>query len=218
MHEKEKVIRQPSSRIIALQHISYALTKAYFVISRSRVTATADWTVSPANAHVIASTHVSWLDPFIATTALGWKRLRPLLPCRFMAAPVFMEKPALQKLMLWLGAFPSHQLQGLAYGLDASKTLLDKQQAVVIFPQGKRTTDTRVHRGVAELARHPRTLVVPVLIKRNGRFLGLQSYRIYTGEPFDGSQSSAEEIMARVFELEDRTLWHNKAYDKNSYY
>lgn len=104
--------------------------------------------------------------------------------------------------MLWLGAYPSQPLDNMAYGLDASMTMLDMRQTVVIFPQGKRNPeDKKVHRGVAELAKHPRTLVVPVLIYKKGSFLGLASYLIYTGKPFDAAGLSAEQIMVRVLEL-----------------
>lgn len=199
----EKILSQPPVRITAFQYLSYALTKAYFIISRSTIITTGDWGADAGMRYVIASSHVSWLDPFLATTALGWKRLRPLLPCRFIAAPIFLQKPVLRRIMIWLGAYPSHELRNMAYGLDASLTMLDRKQTVVIFPQGKRNpADKKVHRGVAVLAKHPGTLIVPVLIHRKSHaFLGMTSYLIYTGEPFDGATLSAEEIMAQVLEL-----------------
>ena len=198
----EKVLDQPAARITALQYLSYAVTKTYFLLSRSTIVAHNTWTVAPDRRYVLASTHVSWFDPFLATTALGWRHLRPLLPCRFIATPYFLKKRLLRTAMLWLGAYPSHPFRDMAFGLDASMRLLDKHHTIVIFPQGKRNSvDSKVHRGVAELANHPDTLVIPVLIHKKGHFLGMPSFLIYVGEPFDAAGQSAEAIMAQVFEM-----------------
>jgi 1-acyl-sn-glycerol-3-phosphate acyltransferase len=187
------------------QHLSFAVTKLFFIVSRSRIAVLDDWRVDNQYNYVIASTHVYWFDPFMTTTALGWKRLRPLLPCRFIAAPKFLVRPHLRNAMRHLGSYPSHEFHDWAYGLDASIHLMEQKNTIVIFPEGRITRGARPtpKHGVTTLAKQKGTLVVPVLITpKESRIL--PSFEITVGTPYDASGHSAESIMARIYTLAEK--------------
>lgn len=194
---------EPHWRIAMWQHISFAVTKIFFILSRSRIHVREDWAVDHRYHYVIASSHVYWFDPFMATTALGWKRLRPLLPCRFIAAPKFLERGYLRTTMRQLGSYPSHPYEDWAYGLEASTHLLAQNNTVVIFPEGRITRGTRPapKHGVAVLANQPNVRLVPVHITpRKSKFI--PSFSITVGSPYDASGQSAEQIMEKIYALE----------------
>lgn len=187
--------------MVAMHHISFVITKLFFLITGSRITRRDDWSVVTEVHYVVAANHVFWFDPFMATTALGWKRLRPLLPCRFIAAPKFLQRSYLRTMMRWLGAYPSHGFRDWPYGLDASIELHRQGQTVVIFPQGKMTYDEHLpaKRGVRVLAQLPHTLIIPVNITRKRS--KLPSFVITVGEPFMAAKLDENEIMDRIYQL-----------------
>lgn len=199
---KEPIYDQPRWLIVALQHMAYVITRTYLFVSGSRIIITKPWEVQPNRRYILASTHQSWFDPFVITSALGWKRLRPLLPCRFITAPMFLSKWWLRPAMVALGAYPAYPYRNYPYGIDASKKLLEAGDTVVIFPQGKRTVniEDKPKRGVAELSIIPSTLLIPVYLKMNHRTF-LPSYHVYVGSPFDASSLSPEEIMDFIYKL-----------------
>lgn len=203
----DPVVTQPNWRIVGLQHVSFILTQAYFLLSGSRIKLTSDWRVDPTARYVIASTHLSWFDPFMVTTALGWKRLRPLLPCRFMATPGFLRNRWLRGSMMWLGSYPSHPFRDWSYGIDASKVLLGMHHTIVMFPQGKRTLDRTLpaKRGVAEIANATSAFIIPVLLVRSGSRFGLPSYTITSGAPFLLNTATSTDLMDHIFSLDTQT-------------
>lgn len=194
---------EPRWRISLLQHLSFALTKLYFAISGSKITLSADWQVEPRKHYVIAANHLSWHDPFMVTTALGWKRLHPLLPCRFIAAPKFLKRGWLRSGMKKLGSYPSHEFRDWPFGIDASEGLLQRHNTIVIFPQGRITVerDIEMKRGVSILAEKESTEIVPVLLERAGTRIFMSRFNIQVGTPKNMSGLSANQIMQHVFEL-----------------
>jgi 1-acyl-sn-glycerol-3-phosphate acyltransferase len=201
MEKRVPIYQEPRQSIVALQHLSFVATKIYFFISRSKVIVQEDWLPDPGTRYVIASNHLGRFDPFIVTTALGWKRLRPLLPCRFIAASKFLSLWWLETPMRKLGAYPSHPFKDWPYGLDASVYLLEQDSTVVIFPQGRMTHDRTLpaKRGVKVLAELDDVQVVPVCLAGNGKFF---RQKVIVGTPQNMSRLSADEIMGKIFELD----------------
>lgn len=105
--------------------------------------------------------------------------------------------------MIALGCYPSHEYKDYPFGVEASITLLNAGDTIVIFPQGKRTLDKNAEakRGVSELAKQPSTLVVPVLLHKGRRWF-IPSYSVTIGEPFDGSKTTSQEIMDIIYQLD----------------
>ncbi len=202
MQKQNPIYSEPSWRIIAWQHLSFVITKLFFFVSRSKIKHVGDWSVDRDYHYVIAGTHVFWFDPFMATTALGWKRLRPLLPCRFIAAPKFLHRPWLRAMMRQLGSYPAHSFRDWAYGIDASLQLMNQRHTIVIFPQGRMTQDRSLpaKRGVSVLADQPKTLIVPVHISRQRRGW-LPSFSITVGIPYRAAGAKPDDIMQRIYEL-----------------
>lgn len=199
---KTPIYDEPVWRIVLLQHLSYVVTRLYLTLSASKTYITNDWSVESSKTYVIASSHVSYFDPFVATTALGWRRLRALLPCRFMATPTFLKRRIVGKGMVLLGAFSSHEFHTYPYGIDASLHFIQRGHSVVIFPQGKRTRNQhdKAHRGVSVLANTPNTMIIPVLIDKNNSKL-LPRYTVIVGLPFDGADTPPQEIMKHIYDL-----------------
>lgn len=197
------IYNESRSSIIFLHHLSFIVTKIFFFISGSNIKVRQDWKYDNKYRYVIAANHVYWYDPFVVTTALGWKRLRPMLPCRFIAAPKFLAKWWLRAPMRKLGAYPSHPFLDWPYGIDASVNLLDQGSTIVIFPQGRITRDRTLpaKRGVKILSDMENVLVVPVYMKRTSKGI-FQRYQIVVGEPENMSELSEQEIMNKVFELD----------------
>jgi len=125
-----------------------------------------------------------------------------MLPCRFITAPKFLTNPFMRTLLRQLGSYPSHSFKDWAYGIEASTELLSQKNTIVIFPQGKMTTNPEypAKRGISVLASQSNTLIVPIYIKKKTSLL--KGYRIIVGEPFNGSAKTAEEITKCIYSLD----------------
>jgi 1-acyl-sn-glycerol-3-phosphate acyltransferase len=201
----DPISRQPAWRIIAMQYLSFGLTSIFFWMSASRIRIANDWKPESNVRYIIAANHLAFIDPFVCTTALGWSRLRPLLPCRFMASTRFLGMAWLRGLMVWLGSYPSHEFRDWPRGIAGSEMVFARGHTIVIFPQGRlrRTSEDKVHRGIEVLAAFEQAQVVPVLMRRKKQSLfGIKGYDIVSDRPFDASGMNARQIMDRIYDLE----------------
>jgi 1-acyl-sn-glycerol-3-phosphate acyltransferase len=116
--------------------------------------------VPPTGPVLLVSNHQSHLDPVM----IG------------IACPRQLKYLARQGLFFWpfslwirsLGAVPIDRERGSVGGIKTTLRLLSQDQAVVVFPEGSRTPDGRLHQllaGFCLLARRSGATIVPVAIE-----------------------------------------------------
>jgi 1-acyl-sn-glycerol-3-phosphate acyltransferase len=107
---------------------------------------------------IIAPVHRSFAD-FAFTGLLTRRKLF------FMAKDDLWRRRALGRLMLALGAFPVHRDGADREALRRAQAVLERGQALVLFPEGTRQQGAEVaelHEGAAFLAARARAPIVPV--------------------------------------------------------
>ena len=119
----------------------------------------------PDGGVILASNHRSFLDPF----ALGTCLPRPIY---FMAKQEIFRNPFVGWLLNCLGAFPVKRGESDAESTRTALMLLERGEAVVIFPEGTRTRRGslgRPRRGVGRLALESGAPVVPIAVSGSER-------------------------------------------------
>ena len=119
----------------------------------------------PRGGVILASNHRSFLDPF----ALGTCLPRPIY---FMAKQEIFRNPFVGWLLNCLGAFPVKRGESDAESTKTSLMLLERGEAVVIFPEGTRRRRGSLgtpHRGVGRLALQSGVPVVPIAVSGSER-------------------------------------------------
>jgi 1-acyl-sn-glycerol-3-phosphate acyltransferase len=116
--------------------------------------------VPPTGPVLLVANHQSHLDPVLVG----------------IACPRQLKYLARQGLFFWpfslwirsLGAVPIDRERGSVAGIKTTLRLLNQEYAVVVFPEGSRTPDGRLHEllaGFCLLARRSRATIVPVAIE-----------------------------------------------------
>jgi 1-acyl-sn-glycerol-3-phosphate acyltransferase len=119
----------------------------------------------PAGGVVLASNHRSFLDPFAIGCCIG----RPIY---FVAKRELFKNPLLGWFLNCLGAFPIRRGASDEESMDTALALLERGQAVVIFPEGTRIRTgslARPKRGVGRLALESGKPVVPIAVTNSER-------------------------------------------------
>jgi glycerol-3-phosphate dehydrogenase (NAD(P)+) len=119
----------------------------------------------PDGGVVLAANHRSFLDPF----AIGYCLPRPVY---FVAKQELFRNPILGWLLNCMGAFPIRRGESDEDSMETALQLLDRGDAVVIFPEGTRIRAGslgRPKRGVGRLALQSGAPVVPVAITGSER-------------------------------------------------
>ena len=114
----------------------------------------------PDGGVILASNHRSFLDPFAIGCCIG----RPIY---FVAKRELFRNPLLGWLLNCLGAFPVRRGESDEEMMATALALLERGQAVVIFPEGTRIrtgTLARPKRGVGRLALQSGMPVVPIAV------------------------------------------------------
>src|SRR5215208_5684933 len=137
--------------------VRWALKPAILVYFRLRRLGTEH---IPDGGVILASNHRSFLDPFLIGVCIR----RPIY---FVAKRELFRNPALGWLLNCLGAFPIKRGESDEESMATARALLERGQAVVIFPEGTRIRTgslARPKRGVGRLALQSGSPVVPVAV------------------------------------------------------
>jgi glycerol-3-phosphate dehydrogenase (NAD(P)+) len=119
----------------------------------------------PEGGVILASNHRSFLDPFAIGCCLG----RPIY---FVAKQELFRNPILGWLLNCLGAFPIKRGASDEESVATSLALLERGEAVVIFPEGTRIRTGSLatpKRGVGRLALQSGSPVVPIAVTNSER-------------------------------------------------
>src|SRR5215207_11160722 len=114
----------------------------------------------PEGGVILASNHRSFLDPFAIGCCLG----RPIY---FVAKQELFKNPLIGWFLNCLGAFPIRRGASDEESVATSLALLERGQAVVIFPEGTRIRTGSLappRRGVGRLALESGRPVVPIAV------------------------------------------------------
>ncbi len=160
----------------------------------------------PAGGVILAANHRSFLDPFIVGCCLG----RPIY---FVAKRELFHKPLLGWFLNCMGAFPVRRGESDEESMQTALALLERGEAVVIFPEGTRIRSgslAQPKRGVGRLALESGKPVVPIAITgsehaRNGWLIKPVKVQIRCGAPLtyprveQPSPHLAQEVTARIW-------------------
>ena len=160
----------------------------------------------PDGGVILASNHRSFLDPFAIGCCLG----RPIY---FVAKEELFKNPLVGWFLNCLGAFPVKRGASDAESVATSLALLERGEAVVIFPEGTRIRTGSLaepRRGVGRLALQSGRPVVPIAVTnseraRNGWRIKPVKVHIRCGPPLtfprveDPSPFLAGEVTERIW-------------------
>jgi 1-acyl-sn-glycerol-3-phosphate acyltransferase len=160
----------------------------------------------PAGGVILAANHRSFLDPFIVGCCLG----RPIY---FVAKRELFHNPLIGWFLNCMGAFPIRRGESDEESVQTALALLERGQAVVIFPEGTRIRSgslAKPKRGVGRLALESGKPVVPIAITgsehtRNTWLIKPAKVQIRCGAPLtypqlqDPSPHLARAVTARIW-------------------
>jgi glycerol-3-phosphate dehydrogenase (NAD(P)+) len=160
----------------------------------------------PEGKVILAANHRSFLDPFV----IGCCVRRPIY---FVAKEELFSNRFRGWILNCLGAFPIRRGESDEESMDTARALLDRGEAVVIFPEGTRHREGPLHRpkrGVGRMALETGAPVVPIALTgteraRRGWWIRPVRVDVRLGRPLtyprleSPSQHLAHEVTARIW-------------------
>lgn len=155
---------------------------------------------------IVASNHVSYLDPLVVGVASP-------RTVSFMAKAVFFEKPVLGMVMPKLNAFPVRKQGADLEAVKQALKVLRRGEVLGIFPEGTRQKSGvlgKAEPGVAHLAMKTGVPVIPVAVKGTYHPFPGKAISAVIGKPItppssrnpgDSAQRFAEQIMEAISRL-----------------
>ena len=119
--------------------------------------------VPHTGAVIVISNHQSFLDPPLIGTS-QWRQM-------YYMARKTLFKGFFGRLLRTVGAYPVSQDGNAIAGIKETLKLLKKEQAVLMFPEGSRTEDGRMHTflgGIVAVAKRAKVPIVPCAV--NGAY------------------------------------------------
>ena len=119
----------------------------------------------PDGGVILAANHRSFLDPFVIGCCLG-------RPVYFVAKRELFKNPLIGWFLNCMGAFPVRRGESDEESVDTALALLERGEAVVVFPEGTRIRTgslQRPKRGVGRLALQSGRPVVPIAVTGSER-------------------------------------------------
>lgn len=165
---------------------------------------------------IIMSNHTSYMDSFIAGSAIPFFKYLKYPPTRFMTYRKFIVMPFVGIIIKLFGAYPIERHSGkpVEEVLFSTMNILKKGELIMIYPEGKLpknpSYDKNARSGVAYLAKSSGLPVLPAAIKRRNRKFFLPKFQVIFGSPFfykdiaeDGEdlKSAAQKMMEKVWQL-----------------
>lgn len=158
---------------------------------------------------ILASNHLSYLDPIV---------LGIFVPRRvnFMAKEELFENFFFRWLIIKLGAFPikKEKIDRITY--KKILKLLEKEEVVVLFPEGTRSIDGRIGQlqaGTARIALKANVPLIPIVVRgtekvlpRGKKVIKLARIRAWAGKPLKKNMTSDKEITKKDIEELQRQL------------
>ena len=184
-----------------IRAILQPLIHAYFRLSRN-----GRHHIPATGGVLLASNHRSFLDPF----AIGCCLRRPIF---FVAKQELFRYRPVGWILNCLGAFPIRRGESDEESVATARALLERGEAVVIFPEGTRIRNGALgqpKRGVGRLALETGAPVVPIAVvgserARRGLLFRPVKVKLRIGRPLtfplvhEPSQSLAAEVSARIW-------------------
>jgi 1-acyl-sn-glycerol-3-phosphate acyltransferase len=194
----------------------YRIVKAFLrfvILPWIRAEATGTERLNTPGPLILAPVHRSNIDSVVLAT-FSSRRIRAL------AKDSLFRVPVLAWLVAALGAIPVRRGEADRDALVAAKELLDRGEAMIVFPEGARQSGvevTELFTGTAWLAAKTGALVVPIGIAGTeealpfgARFLRRSRVRIVVEDPIpppvaaDGRRVGREQLRAYTAELRGR--------------
>ena len=175
-----------------LYKIAMALVK-FFLFFMFRIEAVGQENVLENGGVIYAANHKSCYDPVIIAVT-SKRRLA------FMAKKELFKFSLFGRLLKSLGAFPVNRGKGDVSAVKTGLTILKQENAMMIFPEGKRVHKGEVapaKPGVAMFATHAKVPVLPIMIE--GEYKFMHKIKVIYGKPiyFDeyyGQKLSSEKL------------------------
>jgi 1-acyl-sn-glycerol-3-phosphate acyltransferase len=177
------------------------------------LTVTGPWRAS--GGCVVVANHASHADTAVLLAALPAKAQ----PVFAAAADYWFEVPVRRFAAGSLaGILPVRRSGGDTYAqlLAAARPALKAGRAVVIYPEGTRSTDGQVgefRSGAVRLARDCGVPIVPIavlgtaeVLPKGASFISHAPMRVHIGQPVDPNGASGQELRAQVMALREGSL------------
>lgn len=186
---------------------------AIYIRTLCRLKRTGHESIPQKGGLIVASNHIAAADPFIMGTAVP----REL---SFMAKKELFEIPVEGWLIKHFNAFPVDRFGFDLAVIKKSIELLESGQALVMFPEGTRSKDGKIHEGkigIGMLARKAGVPIAPVYIENSKKawfnFITGKRFIVRFGEAIaaewimaqdnskEGYKTITDEVMRRIIDL-----------------